>query len=54
MPFEARVELGGIAATIERVARELGSVATKVLKLVDVPVTIARSLPLRCCGAPSE
>ena len=62
MPFEARVELGGIATTIERVAREcdadhiimgtrglggvrgllLGSVATKVLKLVDVPVTLVK------------
>lgn len=62
VPFEARVELGGIATTIERVAREcdadhiimgtrglggvrgllLGSVATKVLKLVDVPVTLVK------------
>ena len=62
VPYEARVEIGGIAATIERVARErgadhiimgtrglggvrgllLGSVATKVLKLVNVPVTLVK------------
>jgi nucleotide-binding universal stress UspA family protein len=57
-----RVERGGIAATIERVARDdhvdqvvmgtrglggvrgllLGSVATQVLQLVDVPVTFVK------------
>lgn len=62
VPYEVRVEIGGIAATIERVAREggadhiimgtrglggvrsllLGSVATKVLKLVNVPVTLVK------------
>jgi nucleotide-binding universal stress UspA family protein len=59
---ETRVELGGIAATIERVARAeridhivmgtrglggvrgllLGSVANRVLQLVDVPVTFVK------------
>lgn len=62
VPYEARMEIGGISATIERVAREggadhiihgnprigrvrgllLGSVATKVLKLVNVPVTLVK------------
>jgi len=61
-PYEARVELGAVATTIERVAREcgadhivmgtrglggvrgllLGSAATKVLKLVNVPVTLVK------------
>ncbi len=61
-PYEVRVEIGGVAATIERVAREcgadhitmgtrglggvrgllLGSVATQVLKLVHVPVTLVK------------
>lgn len=62
VPYESRVELGGIAATIERVTGEagidhivmgtrglggvrgllLGSVATKVLQLVNVPVTLVK------------
>lgn len=61
-PYEARVALGAVAPTIERIVREcgadqivmgtrglggvrgllLGSVATKVLKLVNVPVTLVK------------